>query len=116
MRFQYSAVLPFQNRATVWLAVSGAPGTPAMPKVLVSVKSAAYSAVPSAGGGGSRNCDALTSTHGVIVANCGPAPVAPAAVGRQKPTRSTPTNGGAGSGAKPSRARASKIVSATSCP
>src|SRR6476661_5848588 len=75
-----------------------------------------YCGLPSAFGGGSRNCDARINTHGVIVANCGPAAVVPAAVGRQKPTRSIPTKPGAGSGAKPSVDLAARTASATYWP
>src|SRR5437016_6832656 len=100
-----------------------------MPITFSSLRSAAYSGLLRAGGGGRRNCDGRISTHGVIEANCGPAPDAPGellgnpwGVGRQAPTApgvptipSTPRNGG-GAGAIPSVSLQAQIASATVCP
>src|ERR1700674_803363 len=91
--------------------------------LFISLYSAAYSALVRARGGGGRNCDGLRRTHGVMEANCGPAPVAfPKGVGRQTPTAvgdptipRTPTNGGGG-GANPSVIRHAQMLSATLCP
>src|SRR5207247_6109005 len=87
-----------------------------MPITFSSFRSAAYSGLLRASGGGRRNCDGLLSTHGVMEANCGPAPGALAnGVGRQAPTTATPTNGG-GAGAIPSVSRHAQMASATVCP
>src|SRR6266567_102778 len=100
-----------------------------MPIVFSSLRSAAYSGLLRASGGARRNCDGRASTHGVIVANCGPAPGAPGellgnpcGVGRQAPTApgvptmpSTPRNGG-GAGVIPSVSRQAQMASATVCP
>src|SRR5258706_16409354 len=43
-----------------------------LPMDFVSVKSAVYRALASAGGPAGRNCEADSITHGAIVANCGP--------------------------------------------
>src|SRR5262244_668280 len=91
--------------------------------VLVSLRSAANSALLRAYGGGKRNCEGRVKTHGVIVANWGPAPNAFAGgVGLQYPTAagvptmpSTPSNGG-GVGAFPSVNLHAQIASATVCP
>src|SRR5439155_17384216 len=76
---------------------------------LTSLRSAAYSELLRASGGGKRNSEGRVSTQGVIVASCGVAPDALAGgVGRQKPREfgvpamlCTPKNGG-GVGANPS--------------
>src|SRR5258708_8123652 len=88
-----------------------------------SLRSAAYSALLRASGGGKRNCDGRVSTHGVMVAICGVAPDAlSGGVGRQKPTAagdptipSTPRNGGGG-GRNPTGRRRAQIASATAWP
>lgn len=93
------------------------------PIVLTSFRSAAYSGLLRASGGGKRNCDGRVSTHGVSEAYCGPAPDAlSSGVGRQTPTApgvptmpSAPANGGGG-GAFPSVSLQAQMVSATVCP
>src|SRR5260370_21847792 len=66
-----------------------------------SLRSAAYSGLLRARGGGKRNCEGRVSTHGVMVAICGVAPEAlVGGVGRQTPTFGAPRNGGGG-GADP---------------
>ena len=42
----------------------------ALPTALVSLKSCAYSALVSAGGGPGRNCELLSSANGVISGTC----------------------------------------------
>src|ERR1700756_2977765 len=94
-----------------------------MPMTFTSLRSAAYSGLVRANGGGKRNCEGRVRTHGVMVAICGVAPEALAGgVGRQKPTApgvptmlSTPKNGG-GVGAKPSVSREVQTASATVWP
>src|ERR1700682_6467387 len=100
-----------------------------MPITFSSLRSAAYSGLLRASGGGSRNCDGRISTHGVIEANCGPAPDTPGkllgnpcGVGRQAPTApggptmpDTPKNGG-GPGRIPTVSRQAQMASATSRP
>src|SRR5260370_42489761 len=93
-----------------------------MPIDFTSLKSAVYSALLRATGGGKRNCDGRLSTHGVMVAICGVAPKALAGgVGRQTPTAGAPAtpcapmNGGA-VGANPPVSRAFQTASATRCP
>src|SRR5467141_5434789 len=93
-----------------------------MPIDFTSLKSAAYSALLRATGGGKRNCDGRVRTQGVMVAICGVAPKALAGgVGRQAPTAGVPTtpctpiNGG-GVGANPSVSREVQMASATVWP
>src|SRR5262249_44804382 len=94
-----------------------------LPMSLVSARSAANSGLFKAYGGGRRNCEGRVKTHGVIVANCGPAPgVLAGGVGRQNPTAAgvptipkTPSKGG-GVGAFPSASLQFQIASATVCP
>src|SRR2546422_4738280 len=93
-----------------------------MPIDFTSLKSAAYSALLRATGGGKRNCDGRLSTQGVMVAICGVAPKALAGgVERQTPmagvpsTPCAPMNGGGG-GANPSVSREAQMASATVCP
>src|SRR5579859_2985836 len=119
MRFQVSDVLLCQKRASSdWSALRGEPEK--APMVLVSLRSAANCGLFKAYGGGRRNCEGRNRTHGVMVANCGPAPEAlSGGVGRQKPTAagvptipSTPSNGG-GVGKFPSVDLHAQIASAT---
>src|ERR1700739_429461 len=84
--------------------------------VLVSLKSAVYRSLVSAGGPPGRNCPGATITHGVIYANCGPAPGAnPGGVGRHMPTPVPPKKAGGG-GVKPSVLRHATMASATVWP
>ena len=81
-----------------------------------SLRSAAYSRLVRARGGGKRNSEGRLSTQGVIVAICGVAPEALAGgVGRQTPTTGAPRNGGGG-GVNPSVSREVQMASATVCP
>src|SRR5215470_6364255 len=84
--------------------------------VLTSSTSATNAGLFKASGAGSRNCDGRVSTHGVIVANCGPAPLALSrGVGRHTPGTFAPRNGGGG-GAFPSARRIFQMLSATVWP
>src|ERR1700675_2664937 len=98
-----------------------------MPITFSSLRSAAYSGLLRASGGGKRNCDGRVRTHGGIEASGGPPPDArgeplASGVGRQTPTAagvptmpSTPSNGGGG-GAFPSVSLQAQMASATVCP
>src|SRR5437870_12173605 len=101
MRFQASGVLSAQNNATSVCSLERLV-LARLPISLTSLRSAAYSGLLRASGGGKRNCEGRVSTQGVIVASCGVAPDAFAGgVGRQKPSEFgvpamlwTPKNGG----------------------
>src|ERR1700751_6151712 len=94
-----------------------------LPISLTSFRSARYSGLERARGGGNRNWEGRVSTQGVIVASCGVAPDALAGgVGRQKPREfvvpamlCTPKNGG-GVGANPSVSLQAQMAFATLCP
>ena len=94
-----------------------------LPISLTSLRSAVFSGLSRASGGGNRNCEGRVSTQGVIVAICGVAPDAFAGgVGRQKPREFavpamvwTPKNGG-GVGLHPSMSLQAQMASATLCP
>src|ERR1700741_4683726 len=90
MRFQARGVFNAQNNA-----ISDCSGVRIEPErtpiTFTSLRSAAYSALLRARGGGKRNCDGRLSTHGVMVAICGVAPEALAGgVGLQAPTSRVP--------------------------
>src|SRR5258706_7089732 len=86
-----------------------------VPITFTSLRSAAYSWLVRARGGGKRNCDGRVSTHGVMVAICGVAPEALAGgVGRQTPTFGAPRNGGGG-GANPPVSRQGPKAPRTRC-
>ena len=88
-------------------------GLVSLPMVSVSLRSLAYRALVRSGGPAGRNCEGEDRTHGVMVANCGPAPGRnPGGVGRHSPTALPPRNGGGG-GVKPSVLRHATIASAT---
>src|SRR4051812_2901866 len=108
-------VLAAQNQAKrVWSAVRTR--LAALPIVFVSLNSAAYRALVSDGGPAGRNCDGALMTHGVMYANCGPAPGANAGgVGRHIPTAVPPTKAG-GAGVKPSVLRHAMMALATVSP
>src|SRR5258706_16424091 len=75
-----------------------------VPITFTSLRSAAYSWLSRARGGGKRNCEGRVSTHGVMVAVCGVAPEAlVGGVGRQTPTFGAPGNGSGGGGDPPGR-------------
>jgi hypothetical protein len=68
-----------------------------LPSALTSLKSAAYRALAGGGGPAGRNWDGERITHGVMRANCSPAPGRNCGgVGRHSPTAFPPTNGGGG--------------------
>src|ERR1700731_1250522 len=122
MRFQASGVFSAQNNASSVCSLERL-ALERLPISLTSLRSAAYSGLLRASGGGKRNCEGRVSTQGVIVASCGVAPDAFAGgVGRQKPREfgvpamlCTPKNGG-GVGANPSVSFQAQMASATLCP
>src|SRR5438552_18793153 len=108
MRFQASGVFSAQNNATSVCSLERLV-LERLPISLTSLRSAVYSGLLRASGGGKRNCEGRVSTQGAIVASCGVAPDAFAGgVGRQKPSVLGASavlwrpNNGVGVGAQPS--------------
>src|SRR5437879_812749 len=74
-RFQANGVFSAQNNATSVCSLER-PALERLPISLTSLRSAAYSGLLRASGGGKRNSEGRVSTQGVIVASCGVAPAA----------------------------------------
>src|SRR4029077_4054755 len=121
-RFQARGVFSAQNNATSVCSLERL-ALERLPISRTSLRSARYSGLSRASGGGKRKSEGRVSTQGVIVASCGVAPDAFAGgVGRQKPREfdvpamlCTPKKGG-GVGANPSVSLQVQMASATLCP